>query len=71
MKIKKTSYEKPLSLVEELCPMTFLDGLRFAFSNTSLAEAVQKLVFYQELDYANCLRICHKKYSVWALALKA
>ena len=28
-------------------------------------------IFMSKLDCANCLNICHKKYSVWALALKA
>ena len=39
--------------------------------NTSLQEGVQKIIFLHKLDYINCLHICHNKYSVWALALKA
>ena len=37
----------------------------------SLREAALKLNFKSKLDCAKCLHICHKKYSVWALALKA
>ena len=36
-----------------------------------MKEAVLKLIFKSKLDSDNCLHICHNKYSVWALALKA
>ena len=42
-----------------------------AFIESVLQQVVRKLSFKSKLDCANCLHICHKKYSVWALALKA
>ena len=43
---------------------------KFVFLISSLREALLKLIFKFKLDCVNCLHICHKKYSVWALALK-
>ena len=44
------------------------------FSILGLAKfcfAEKGFIFKANLDCANFLHICHKKYSVWALALKA
>ena len=54
-------------VVDSCCNYCFSEG----WIATPLSEAVLKLIFKSKLDCANCLHICHKKYSVWALALKA